>query len=104
MIMGTRVIVYLDGFNLYFGMDEQFGKKYLWLDLECLSRSFLLPEETLSKVKYFTSLIANNPQKEQRQQTFIQALQTATSCEFYFGRYQSYTSTCRNCHSNWPSP
>jgi uncharacterized LabA/DUF88 family protein len=100
----AKVIVYIDGFNLYFGMNEKFGKQYLWLDLECLAKSFLLPGEPLIKVKYFTALISNNPAKEQRQQTFIQALQAATSCEFYYGRYQSNTTTCRNCHFNWPSP
>jgi uncharacterized LabA/DUF88 family protein len=102
--MFMKVVVYIDGFNLYFGINESYGKKYLWLDLECLANSLLLPGETLSGVKYFTSLISNNPAKEQRQQTFIQALQTATSCQFYYGRYQAGTTTCRNCRINWPSP
>ena len=36
-----RVIVYIDGFNLYFGIREKFGKKFLWLDLIKLSKSLL---------------------------------------------------------------
>jgi hypothetical protein len=30
----VRVAVYVDGFNLYFGLHERYGRKYLWLDLQ----------------------------------------------------------------------
>ena len=29
-----RVRVYIDGFNLYYGMHPAHGRQYLWLDLE----------------------------------------------------------------------
>jgi hypothetical protein len=38
-----RVAVFVDGFNLYHGMHEAFGRKYLWLDLQALSLSLLKP-------------------------------------------------------------
>ena len=31
-----RVAAYIDGFNLYYGMKDAFGRKYLWLDVEAL--------------------------------------------------------------------
>ncbi len=99
-----NVIVYIDGFNLYFGIDRKFGKKYLWLDLESLSNSLLRNGDILVGVKYFTSLLRNNPEKEQRQQTYLQALQAHTSCRYYYGRYQVGVTTCYNCNINWPSP
>ena len=34
-----RVIVYIDGFNLYFGLRSKGWKKYYWLNLKEFSRS-----------------------------------------------------------------
>lgn len=36
-----RVISYIDGFNLYFGLKQKGWRKYYWLDLAALSRSLL---------------------------------------------------------------
>lgn len=33
----NRVIAYIDGFNLYFGLKADHGRKYLWLDLQALA-------------------------------------------------------------------
>jgi hypothetical protein len=37
----VRVAVYIDGFNLYFGLRAKSDRKYLWLDLQALSVSLL---------------------------------------------------------------
>lgn len=88
----ARVITYIDGFNPYFGMKTQFYNKYLWLNVEALSNSLIAPNQVLAVAKYFTSRVANQPDKEKRQRTYLEALQTATSCQFYYGRYQSNTT------------
>ncbi|MCO5294727.1 MAG: hypothetical protein M9882_07470 [Homoserinimonas sp.] len=31
--MNERLIVYVDGFNLYHGMHQRFQRRYLWLDV-----------------------------------------------------------------------
>ena len=69
-----RVITYIDGFNLYFGMKAQYNNKYLWLDVEALSNSLLLPDQSLVATKYFTSMVTNQPDKEGRQRTYLDAL------------------------------
>lgn len=33
----NRVIAYIDGFNLYFGLKSKGFKKYYWLDLSALA-------------------------------------------------------------------
>jgi len=40
-----RVITYIDGFNLYFGLKDKGWKRYYWLNLVELSGKFLKPEE-----------------------------------------------------------
>jgi len=32
----NQVVAYVDGFNLYFGLKEGYGRRYHWLDLQAL--------------------------------------------------------------------
>ena len=49
-----RVIAYVDGFNLYFGLIEA-GLDYCkWLDLNKLANRLLKPNQELVELKYFT--------------------------------------------------
>ncbi|HND88959.1 MAG TPA: NYN domain-containing protein [Saprospiraceae bacterium] len=99
-----RVITYIDGFNLYFGMKAEFGDRYLWLDVEALSKNLLLPTQELVKAKYFTSRVTNQPDKERRQNNYLEALQAHTTCNIYYGQYQANVIECKSCRSVWPSP
>lgn len=58
-----KVIVYVDGFNLYFGLLEA-GLSYCkWLNINKLAINLLKKNQELIEVKYFTSRISNNPDK-----------------------------------------
>ena len=53
-----RVIVYIDGFNFYFGLKHNAKwKKYYWLDIVKLFESFMRPNQELVAVKYFSANI-----------------------------------------------
>ena len=69
-----RVQVYVDGFNLYFGMLEAGFDNCKWLNLKNLSINLLKPHQELAGVKYFTSRVSNNPDKQKRQVTYLEAL------------------------------
>lgn len=55
-----RVISYIDGFNLYFGLRANDWRKYMWLDLTKLSEALLLNNQALQHTKYFTSRVRGN--------------------------------------------
>lgn len=95
-----RVLVYIDGFNLYFGLIQKGWRKYLWLDLKKFAASLLSPGETLIHTKYFTSRISKPVSKQRRQSIFIDALTTLTEFSIYYGRYQAEVRTCENCGFN----
>jgi uncharacterized LabA/DUF88 family protein len=97
-----RVIVYIDGFNLYFGMKEAGFDYCKWLDLHLLATNLLKPNQELIEVKYFTSRVGNNPDKQKRQSTYIDALET-TNVKVHYGHYQSNTIECRRCGFKWAS-
>ena len=93
-----RVITYIDGFNLYFGLREQSWRRYMWLDLPTLSRSLLRTDQTLLLTKYFTSRVSGNPGKEQRQRAWLDAISTLPDLSIYWGRFQADRKECKNCH------
>ena len=105
-----RVITYIDGYNLYFGIREKIHirdskgatpnmhwKRYLWLDVVKLSESLLRPSQVLIRTKYFTSRIRGNPQKEARQSLFLDAISVLPNIKLYFGTFQPDPKRCANC-------
>jgi uncharacterized LabA/DUF88 family protein len=92
-----KVVVYIDGFNLYFGLIERNWRKYLWLDLKKFAASLLLKNQRLVHTKYFTSRISKPLSKQQRQSVFIDALNSLTEFSIFYGRYQAQIRTCENC-------
>ncbi len=52
------------------------------------------------EVKYFTSRITNNPQKQKRQSTYLEALET-TEVKIIYGLYKAKKIECGNCGHNW---
>lgn len=92
-----RVMVYIDGFNLYFGLRSSGWKKYYWLDLQKLAQSLLRPNQTLVFTKYFTSKISKPSSKRKRQQSYLSALGTLHNFGIYYGRYQEFPALCTQC-------
>lgn len=84
-----RANVYVDGFNLYYGLKryERQGKLYKWLDLATLCR-LELPNDTLHRIRYFTALVQPRPQHPRQaihQQTYIRALETLPNLSIDYG-------------------
>lgn len=100
----NRVIAYVDGFNLYFGMKKKWSNRYLWLDLVRLSESLLKDSQELEAVKYFTSRVSQRPGnwgKWKRQNTYLEALEAIGDVTFYYGHYIDKSVSCRRCGANW---
>lgn len=97
-----RVMVFVDGFNLYYGMRTKFGRKYHWLDLQKLSLALLKRDQDLVKVKYFTALVRNHPAGVGRQALYLDALRAECDrLEIVAGRFQEKDRSCNSCGSTW---
>lgn len=97
-----KVNVYIDGFNLYFGLMEAGLGHFRWYNPKELSKNLLKNDQSLNALKYFTSMVVSKPDKMKRQQSYIDAIRT-TDAEIHFGHYQSDIIECRQCHSKWKS-
>ena len=70
-----RVIAYIDGYNLYYGLLK--GTPYKWLDLVSFVKWFLRPDQEIVGIKYFTAPIKTYPHDGDavdRQKVYLQAL------------------------------
>jgi uncharacterized LabA/DUF88 family protein len=99
MVKKERIVVYIDGFNLYFGMTSRYPN-VKWLNVEALATSLLKPDQQLVAVKYFTSMVSNNPAKEKRQRDYLEALKT-TNVQIIYGHYKSKFKSCLKCGHSW---
>jgi hypothetical protein len=82
-----KTIVYVDGFNLYYGAVK--GTSYKWLDIHKLSQ-LLLPKNQIVAIKYFTALVSarpGDPDQPNRQQIYWRALRTIPNLEIIYGHF-----------------
>lgn len=93
-----KTFAYIDGFNLYSGlMDKRYHipgdpsnrplRKYLWLKLDEFILSFLPKGHHLEEIKYFTTPIRGNPQKQYRQEAYLKALSTIENLTVIQGKH-----------------
>ena len=101
-----RVIVYVDGFNLYFGMKGKGWRELYWLDVQKMAERMMRPNQQLVRTKYFTSRVSSTPKdpdKALRQQAFLEALTTVSGLDIFFGHYVKEPTECRCCGTRWLS-
>src|SRR5712691_7723780 len=83
----ANVIVYVDGFNLYYGALKR--TPYKWLDLDRLC-SLMLPNDNVLAVNYYTARISarpGNPSGPTDQQMYIRALRTRPKISITYGHF-----------------
>ena len=101
-----RVIAYIDGFNLYYGIKQKGWRRFYWLNVEALSRSLLAHDQELRATKYFTALMSStpsDPDKSRRQTTYIEALETLPDLQVFFGHFLAKPMKCLKCGVTWTS-
>jgi uncharacterized LabA/DUF88 family protein len=82
-----RAIVYIDGFNLYYGALK--GTPNRWLDLGAFCQR-MVPKDDVVEIKYFTALVVPRPGKPhtaQRQQVYLRALGTIPHLTVHLGHF-----------------
>ena len=92
-----RVIAYIDGFNLYFGLKESGWQRYYWLDVHKLAELQLPQDTVLVSVKYFTAPVKAPEDKRKRQSDYLEALETLALCRIIRGKYQFTSYFCKYC-------
>ena len=99
-----RVIAYVDGFNLYYGLRSKGWKRYYWLDIRRMTERILRPDQELVAVRYFTARVQprpNDPGEPIRQRTYLEALATLRDLSIHYGYFQPKRQRCSTCEATW---
>jgi 6-hydroxy-3-succinoylpyridine 3-monooxygenase len=88
--LGKRSIVYIDGFNFYYGALKDSPDK--WLNLQKYFE-LLRQNDDLQKIWYFTAKVSGS--KLAAQETYLDALGTLPLVEVVFGLYKLKNLKCR---------
>ncbi len=93
----TRVNVYIDGFNFYFGLKSNQWRKYYWIDLVKLFSQFIRPYQSLEKVYYFSAR-PHDIGKSDRQDLFFSANKINPTFSLFLGKYLKKSIKCNSCN------
>lgn len=97
-----RVVAYVDGFNLYYGLRDKHWRRYYWLNVHDLIRNLLASQQTLVKTRYFTSRLKGwSAAKHTRQTNYIEALESIADIEIDLGNYLKKKRRCSQCGKEW---
>ncbi len=96
-----RTIVYVDGFNLYYGCLRASAER--WLDVGALCERMLREDSEIVGIKYFTARVKARPgdtqaaqhQQMQRQQIYLRALATVSNLTIHYGHFMTRAATRR---------
>lgn len=91
-----RVIVYIDGYNFYYGIKPHPWNKYYWIDLVALFEQFMRPGQELVAVKYFSARPLDLG-KSKRQDAFFQANLENKKFKLILGKYFKKDWRCFKC-------
>jgi len=95
--MSRRSIVYLDGFNFYYGAVR--GTRHKWLNLESVFRR-LRPDDDLQAIYYFTAPVIGP--KRPRQECYLRALSTLPTVRIILGKFKIKEVRCRVVGCSYP--
>jgi 6-hydroxy-3-succinoylpyridine 3-monooxygenase len=87
----NKAIIYIDGFNLYYGALK--GTAFKWLDLDRFFR-LLRPADDIQVIKYFSALVTGP--KRLDQETYLRALATLPNLEVIVGKFKNKRFQCTN--------
>jgi 6-hydroxy-3-succinoylpyridine 3-monooxygenase len=88
--LAKRSIIYIDGFNFYYGAVKVTPDK--WLNLQQYFQ-LIRQDDEIQKIWYFTARVSGSQQV--RQETYFEALSTLPLVQMVFGLYKSKTLKCR---------
>jgi len=91
-----RAIVYVDGFNFYFGLKARKWKRYYWLDMVQFFSSLLRSHQELVEVKYFSAK-PTHTEKADRQDLLFSANRLNPKFRLILGKYLKKELTCKSC-------
>ena len=87
----AKTIVYIDGFNLYYGALKRTPYKWLHVGRLC---ALMLPQDDIVAINYYTALVSarpGNPSAPNDQQIYLRALRTIPNISINYGHFLTHS-------------
>jgi uncharacterized LabA/DUF88 family protein len=91
-----RVIVYVDGFNFYYGLKTMKWKKFYWLDIVGFFERMLTPDQELMEVHYFSARPINDQSAYDNQNSLFLANKLNPKFKLTLGKFLKKEKSCKH--------
>ena len=94
-----KVIVYVDGYNFYYGLRNggMGWKRVYWLDIVKLFERMMFADQELVEVNYYSARPVDDPQAYNNQDRLFSANNLNPKFKLHLGRYKKKKFKCQNC-------
>ena len=94
-----KVIVYVDGYNFYFGLKNGGArwKRIYWLDIVKFFERMMKPDQELVEVNYYSARPLDDQQAADNQDVLFSANKLNPKFKLHLGRYKKKKIKCQNC-------
>jgi len=97
----TRVVAYVDGFNLYHAIADRGDDHLKWLNLRRLCEAFApRPTNNLVTIKYFSAFATWLADPYRRHQIYTSAL-AGVGVTCLMGQFKQKPAQCKRCGARW---
>ena len=95
-----RLVVYIDGFNLYHAIDDLRRPHLKWLDLWALAETLAHPKETVAAVHYFSAFPTWRKKTFARHREYVKALKHR-GVTIHLAHFKKKPRQCFACGATW---
>jgi uncharacterized LabA/DUF88 family protein len=92
----NRYCFYIDGFNVYYSLNNRRFRKYKWLNYQKVAESIIKTDDIINKIFYFTTFVQWKPDSVTRHKQYIKALRSV-GIETIHGRFMKKKVRCHIC-------
>lgn len=92
----SRYCFYIDGFNVYYSLNNRRFSKYKWLNYRKVAESIITTEDSISGIFYFTAYVKWKAASVARHKQYIKALRSV-GVDVVFGRFMQKKVRCHVC-------
>jgi len=93
----SRYCIYIDGFNVYYALQQPTYRKYKWLNYRKLAESVVGKNNRITGIFYFTAIVRWKPDNARRHKIYIRALRWA-GVDTIQGRFLEKQVRCHKCN------
>lgn len=92
----ARYCFYVDGFNVYYSLNNKRFRKYKWLDYRKVAESIARTDDSITGIFYFTTFVEWKPASVSRHKQYIKALRSVR-VDTVLGRFMQKKVRCHIC-------